>query len=110
MVVDDLSRGHAHNVSGMPFRQLNLSDTSALTDLLAQENADAVIHFAAYIAVGESTKNPELYFSNNVGGTISLLVPERTYTAPRSSGCARNGASAWTWTRKVRPNLLKSFT
>jgi UDP-glucose 4-epimerase len=73
LVVDDLSRGHAHNVAGIPFRQLNLSETSVLTDLLAQEKADAVIHFAAYIAVGESTQNPELYFSNNVGGTISLL-------------------------------------
>src|SRR5260370_7684234 len=74
LVVDDLSRGHAHNVSGIPFRQLNLSDTRALTDLLAGEKADAVIHFAAYIAVGESTQNPELYFSNNLGGTISLLA------------------------------------
>ncbi len=73
LVVDDLSRGHARNVAGIPFRQLNLSDTRALTDLLAQEKADAVIHFAAYIAVGESTQNPELYFSNNLGGTISLL-------------------------------------
>jgi UDP-glucose-4-epimerase GalE len=73
MVVDDLSRGHAHNVADIPFRQLNLSDTRALTSLLTQEKADAVIHFAAYIAVGESTQNPELYFSNNVGGSISLL-------------------------------------
>jgi UDP-glucose-4-epimerase GalE len=32
-----------------------------------------VIHFAAYIAVGESTREPALYFSNNVGGTVSLL-------------------------------------
>src|SRR5882724_1687977 len=63
LVVDDLSRGHAHNVSGIPFRQLNLSDTGALTDLLAQEKAHAVIHFAAYIAVGESTKkNRALFF------------------------------------------------
>src|SRR5258708_32077274 len=74
LVVDDLSRGHAHNVADIPFRKLNLSDTPALTDLLAQEKADAVVHFAAYIAVGESTQNPELYFSNNVGGTISLLA------------------------------------
>jgi len=72
-VVDDLSRGQAHNVSGIPFRQLSLSDTRALTNTLAEAKPDAVIHFAAYIAVGESTQNPELYFSNNVGGTISLL-------------------------------------
>jgi UDP-glucose-4-epimerase GalE len=31
------------------------------------------VHFAAYIAVGESTREPELYFANNVGGTISLF-------------------------------------
>jgi UDP-glucose-4-epimerase GalE len=37
------------------------------------EKFDAVIHFAAYIAVGESTQKPELYFTNNTGGTLSLL-------------------------------------
>jgi UDP-glucose 4-epimerase len=37
------------------------------------DGVDAVVHFAAYIAVGESTREPELYFSNNVGGTISLF-------------------------------------
>jgi UDP-glucose-4-epimerase GalE len=35
---------------------------------------DAVIHFAAYIAVGESTQKPELYFTNNVAGSLSLLT------------------------------------
>jgi len=50
-----------------------LGDTGALTRLCEEEEFDAVIHFAAYIAVGESTREPELYFANNVGGTISLL-------------------------------------
>ena len=35
---------------------------------------EAVIHFAAYIAVGESMKIPELYFQNNVVGSLSLLT------------------------------------
>ena len=74
VAVDDLSRGHQHNIGRLPFHQLNLSDTSALAHLLAREAVDAVIHFAAYIAVGESTQKPELYFSNNVGGTLSLLT------------------------------------
>jgi UDP-glucose 4-epimerase len=73
VVVDDLSRGHAHNVTDIPFHKLHLADTAALAGILAKEKADAVVHFAAYIAVGESTQKPELYFSNNVGGTISLL-------------------------------------
>ncbi len=38
------------------------------------ERVDAVVHFAAYIAVGESAREPELYFSNNVGGSLSLLA------------------------------------
>jgi UDP-glucose-4-epimerase GalE len=41
--------------------------------LLGSEHIDAVIHFAAYSAVGESTKKPELYFLNNDGGSASLL-------------------------------------
>jgi UDP-glucose 4-epimerase len=74
VIVDDLSRGHQHNVRDLPFHKLNISDTTALADLLTREAVDAVIHFAAFIAVGESTQKPELYFSNNVGGTLSLLT------------------------------------
>ena len=73
-IVDDLSRGHFHNVEGKDFHQITLADTPRLTMLLAGGSFDAVIHFAAYIAVGESTKDPELYFTNNVGGTLSLLT------------------------------------
>jgi UDP-glucose-4-epimerase GalE len=72
-VIDDLSRGHEHNVEPNQFHRLNLSQTDALADLMTREQFSAVIHFAAYIAVGESTQKPELYFANNVSGTISLL-------------------------------------
>ena len=73
VVIDDLSRGHRHNVLDIPFHQVTLADTQAVVRVLKDEACDAVIHFAAYIAVGESTGKPELYFANNVGGTISLL-------------------------------------
>jgi UDP-glucose 4-epimerase len=72
-IVDDLSRGHRHNVDEGRLHVLNLSETERLTGLLRAERFDAVVHFAAYIAVGESTVRPELYFANNVGGSISLL-------------------------------------
>jgi UDP-glucose-4-epimerase GalE len=72
-VIDDLSRGHAHNVDHQKFFQVTLSDTNRLTQIFIDGAFDAVIHFAAYIAVGESTVEPELYFRNNVSGTISLL-------------------------------------
>jgi UDP-glucose-4-epimerase GalE len=83
MVVDDLSRGHAHNVEPGLLRVLNLCQTAELQRLLEAERFDAVVHFAAYIAVGESTKVPELYFSNNVGGSLSLL------TAMANTGVSR---------------------
>jgi UDP-glucose-4-epimerase GalE len=73
VIVDDLSRGHEHNVAALPFHRMNLADTQGLARLMTAERVDAVIHFAAYIAVGESTLKPELYFLNNVGGSLSLL-------------------------------------
>jgi UDP-glucose 4-epimerase len=71
-VVDDLSRGYRHNVEAGAFHQLRVQQTDEMADLLAGH--DAVVHFAAYIAVGESMRVPELYFENNVGGSLSLLA------------------------------------
>src|SRR5215471_17564490 len=71
VVIDDLSRGHRDSVPPEWLNVLRLQETGAVARLLA--GVDAVVHFAAYIAVGESTREPELYFSNNVGGTLSLL-------------------------------------
>jgi UDP-glucose 4-epimerase len=74
VVVDDLSRGYRHNVPPGRLRVLNVLETEALSKLIADERVDAVVHFAAYISVGESTKVPELYFTNNVAGSLSLLT------------------------------------
>jgi len=71
LVADDLSRGHRHNVPANLLQVVRLQDTDALAKLL--EGVDAVVHFAAYISVGESTREPELYFANNVGGSLSLF-------------------------------------
>src|ERR1700733_4805790 len=73
VIVDDLSRGHAHNVRGLPFHKMHLAETGALADLMGREAVDAVIHFAAHSMVGESTKKPEVYFLNNDSGTPSYL-------------------------------------
>ncbi len=74
VIVDDLSRGHAHNLGELPFHKLHLSETDALQYVLGRERVDAVIHFAAHSMVGESTKKPELYFLNNIGGSASLFT------------------------------------
>ena len=55
--------------------EVDLSDRNALRSFLNNETGiDAVIHFAALKAVGESVEKPMLYFTNNVGGMINLLA------------------------------------
>jgi len=73
-VVDDLSRGYRHNVPPGRLFQLNIAETNALTELMRQTACEAVIHFAAFAAVGESMREPERYFANNVAGSLSLLT------------------------------------
>ena len=73
-VVDNLSRGHRHNVDVERLRVVDLADSEGLGRVFAERAFAAVIHFAAYIAVGESMRVPELYFANNVGGSLSLLT------------------------------------
>ena len=72
-VVDDLSRGFRQAVPAGVLHSIDTRDRKKLTALLRQERIEAVIHFAAYISVGESTERPEFYFSNNVCGSLSLF-------------------------------------
>jgi UDP-glucose-4-epimerase GalE len=72
-VVDNLSKGHRHNVPADRLHVIDLADTSALARLMQEKRCDAVIHFAAFIAVGESMREPGRYFRNNVSGSLSLL-------------------------------------
>ena len=56
------------------FQKVDIRDKKALTDfMVSQKGIDAVIHFAAFKAVGESVQNPLKYYENNVGGTVNLL-------------------------------------
>jgi UDP-glucose 4-epimerase len=73
VVADNLSRGHREAVPEGMLRVVDTRDKAAVRKLLEEERIDAVIHFAAYLLVGESTQRPEIYFENNVGGSISLF-------------------------------------
>jgi UDP-glucose-4-epimerase GalE len=72
-VVDDLSKGHRQNVPPERLYELNIRNGGALAELMRQMRFDAAIHFAAFIAVGESMREPARYFGNNVGGSMELL-------------------------------------
>ena len=73
-VVDNLCRGYRHNVPPGRLYEMDVADTAALTELMSQSRFDAVVHFAAFIAVGESMVEPARYFVNNVSGSLALLA------------------------------------
>ncbi|MDQ2712557.1 MAG: UDP-glucose 4-epimerase GalE [Acidobacteriota bacterium] len=73
VVVDNLSRGYREAVPAEILRVADVREKDRIVEILKKEAVEAVIHFAAYISVGESTKVPELYFANNVGGSLGLF-------------------------------------
>ncbi len=55
------------------FYELDVKDEDKLNEVFVKENIEAVIHFAAFKAVGESVEKPLKYYENNLENTISLL-------------------------------------
>jgi UDP-glucose 4-epimerase len=77
VIFDNLDYGHREIAEDVLQAELIIGDTrdrAALDRLFATHHIDAVMHFAAYIAVGESVENPALYYQNNVVGSLTLLA------------------------------------
>jgi len=94
-VLDDLSAGHEQAVpKGVPMVRARIHDHAAVRKLLVDHRADAVMHFAAWLAVGESVAKPIEYYQNNVSGTLTVLQAMRDAGVARfifSSTCAVYG-------------------
>jgi UDP-glucose 4-epimerase len=73
IVLDDLSSGHADAVLSGRLAQGSIEDTGLLDHLFTDEKFDGVMHFASFIQVGESVRQPAKYYRNNVTHTINLL-------------------------------------
>ncbi|MCK2221387.1 UDP-glucose 4-epimerase GalE [Actinomadura sp. ATCC 31491] len=72
-VLDDLSTGHQDAVpEGARFVRADIAEAGDALD-----GMDAVLHFAAKSLVGESVEKPDLYWANNLGGTLALLEAMR---------------------------------
>lgn len=65
------------------FYPIDVTDRQALDMLFTKENIDAVIHFAGYKAVGESTRMPIEYYSNNLDSTLVLTDVMRRHDCRR---------------------------
>lgn len=106
IVFDNLSRGWAQWVKFGPFVFGDIRDEEALYHALVGFKVDAVIHFAAKAYVEESTRIPEEYFHNNVGGTIALLKAMKragTRKLVFSSSCAVYGNAQTPTIREEHP-------
>ena len=94
-VLDDLSAGHAESLpKGVPLVRAAIHDRDAVKRLLIEHRADAVMHFAAWLKVGESVLKPVDYYENNVVGTLAVLAAMRDAGVKRfifSSTCAVYG-------------------
>ena len=73
VVYDNLSKGHREAVEEFAFEQGDLGDKTRLTEVFKKYDIEAVMHFAAFIEVGESVKEPSKYYHNNVAQVLNLL-------------------------------------
>ena len=65
------------------FERASVGDAGALANIFARHAVDAVVHFAAFKAVGESAAQPLAYYRNNIGGLVTVAE------AMRAAGCRR---------------------
>jgi len=74
MVADSLERGFENAVDKRAvFKKGNLCEKTFVSNLFSEHHFDGVIHFAAYIAMGESMQNPYIYFSNNIQASLNII-------------------------------------
>ena len=81
IIADDLSNANVSVVERIgkitgkvpAFYQVNCTDKEQMRSIFAKHQIDAVIHFAAFKAVGESVKKPLAYYRNNLDSTLTLV-------------------------------------
>jgi len=91
---DNLERGHGWAVKWGPLEKGDLRNQSDVDRAFAKWRPSAVIHFAAYAYVAESTVDPIKYYHNNVGGSVNLIRACSESDCKRivfSSSCATYG-------------------
>lgn len=76
---DSLVTGYRDAVKWGPIEIGDTRDQARLGDVIRKYNPTAVMHFAAFIAVGESVQDPAKYYDNNVFGTLNLLQAMRDH-------------------------------
>ena len=106
VVYDDLSAGHRDAVLGAKLIEGNIADVSAVRKALRDTAATAVMHFAAWLIVPDSVRDPAGYYRNNVIGalgTLEAMAAEGCRRFVFSSTCAVYGEPTETPLRETHP-------
>jgi UDP-glucose 4-epimerase len=132
LILDDFSNSQPSvirrlsQVVGRPVQCIegSVEDIDLVDRLLRQHSVTAVMHFAAYKAVGESVEQPLRYYQNNVGGAMALLqamqragvwrlvfsssatVYGDPAVVPINEACPLNPASPYGWSKRMAEQLL----
>ncbi len=118
VVVDDYSNSSVESINRVKkitgkeieLHEVNLLDTKALSTVFDSNDIDAVIHFAAFKAVGESVSKPIEYYTNNLSGTLSLLNVMRDHNVKNiifSSSATVYGSPK---SNPIREDFERTFT
>ncbi|MEN8120530.1 MAG: UDP-glucose 4-epimerase GalE [Bacteroidota bacterium] len=103
VIIDNLSNSKIDSLDGIKkitgikpeFAEFDLMDKSKLDDFFkSHPNIEAIIHFAAYKAVGESVEKPLMYYQNNMVSLMNLLEMMQKYDTKSfvfSSSCTVYG-------------------
>lgn len=106
-VLDNLFRGYRQAIEtlqekydkeNLAFYEADLKDKAVTEEVIAKVKPEAVMHFAALCLVNESMEKPEMYFENNVGGSLNLLeamIKNCVKNLVFSSTCAVYGESKY---------------
>lgn len=130
IILDNLVYGHqdiVENALKVPLIKGDINDRSLLDNIFATYPISAVMHFSAYIFVGESVTDPAKYYRNNVVGTLTLLEAMvaagvnkfvfsstcATYglpqTIPLTEDHPQNPINPYGWTKLMVEQILKDF-
>ncbi len=127
LVLDNLIHGHREAVRWGRLIESDMENEKILDEIFSEHEIKAVMHFSAFIAVGESVQKPGMYYQNNVAATLTLLNAMVRHQVLRfifSSTCAimgdpkylpldekhpRNPINPYGWSKLMVEQILEDF-
>jgi len=106
VIYDNLSAGHREAALGATLIEGDTRDVDAVRRAIRDSGASSVMHFAAWLSVPDSVRDPAGYYRNNVAGamaTLEAMAAEGCHQFVFSSTCAVYGEPIETPIRETHP-------